>query len=300
MHLDRSLRVLVIAPLFILGNARLSSADELTKEACVEAHSKGQDAREQGKLALARTLFLSCAQAACPALVQGDCARFADDVTRLVPSVGFVARDAAGVDLPDTAVYLDGMLVVTRLDDGKVHDLDPGKHTFAFKHGARTESVTVVVGAGEKGRTIVATFRDLGGSGDPTTPGVDRNAGAAPRTRAARVTTHPAGAKLLLGLGAAMVAGGGALGVLGLSRVPDNCSTSSHRCAAPPGDPSFAAATSALKLSNLGWTIGATGVAAVVGGLVWYAGGKRTSRDERLVAPWFTAGGGGLALTGRM
>ena len=38
-----------------------------SKEECLDAHSKGQDAKEQGKISLARKLFLTCAQTSCPA-----------------------------------------------------------------------------------------------------------------------------------------------------------------------------------------------------------------------------------------
>ena len=72
---------LVIAVLLAIA-CRLPRAGDLTKEECVDAHSKGQDAKEQGKISLARKLFLTCAQSSCPNLVQGDCARFADELSR--------------------------------------------------------------------------------------------------------------------------------------------------------------------------------------------------------------------------
>ena len=87
---------LVIA--VVLALSATASAGDLTKEACLDAHSKGQDAKEAGKLSLARKLFLTCAQSSCPSLVQGDCARFADDLSRLQPTVSFAARDSNGAD----------------------------------------------------------------------------------------------------------------------------------------------------------------------------------------------------------
>jgi len=60
----------------------LVSAEPISKDQCIDAHSRGQDAREQGKFSLARRLFLACEQPSCPPLVQSDCARFADDLTR--------------------------------------------------------------------------------------------------------------------------------------------------------------------------------------------------------------------------
>src|SRR5262245_15002979 len=128
----------------ILASSSVALADTLSKEACVDAHSRGQDARDQGKITLARKLFLTCAQSGCPAAVQGDCARFADDLSNLQPTVNFVARDSNGNDLPNTTVYVDGMLVATQID-GKPIDIDPGNHTVKFSNGGKDELVTVVI-----------------------------------------------------------------------------------------------------------------------------------------------------------
>ncbi len=283
-------QVLAIALVIVTGSAP-AFADELSKEGCIDAHSRGQDAKEQGKLSLARKLFLSCAQSTCPALVQGDCARFADDLTRMQPTLSFVARDAASADLPDTAVYIDGVLVVTRLDDGKAHDVDPGPHTIKFIHGSKDQTMTLVVGAGEKGRTVAATFGER----------VIATPAAKPATVHLSRATHPLGAKLVIGLGAAMALGGGGLGLVGMLRVPDNCSISSHQCAAPPGDPSFGEASAALRLSNLGFVVGAVGVVTVAGGLIWYLGGKHTSKETDVVAaPWLTPEAAGFAVMGHL
>jgi hypothetical protein len=109
------------------------------------------------------------------------------------------------------------------------------------------------------------------------------------------------GAKVTIILGGVLAVGGGTLGVLGLSRVPANCTVSSHQCAAPPGDPSFAAASSAIQLSNIGWVTTGVGLAAIAGGLVWYVRGGTTTREETLsgITPWFTSGSAGLAASGR-
>src|SRR5665647_1404930 len=134
----------------VLATASTASA-EVSKEACIESHGRGQDAQEQGKLSLARKLFLTCAQSACPALVRDDCARGVDDLARMLPTLTFAARDRGGADLPDTTVYVDDLLTATRLDDGKPYEVDPGKHVVKFVHGDDDHVVTIVVGAGEKG-----------------------------------------------------------------------------------------------------------------------------------------------------
>jgi hypothetical protein len=289
---------LALAALGCLIASPLASAD-VSKEACIDAHSRGQDAKEQGQISLARKLFLTCAQAACPALVQGDCARFVDDLGRLQPTLSFVARDAGGNDLPDTAVYIDDVLMATRLDDGKAYDVDPGKHTVKFSHAGKDQAVTVVVGAGEKGRTVSATF------GAPAAPAGSAPAATvapqpAPVTRRAPAPgpVHPTGAKVLLGVGSALAVGGGVLGLVGLVRVPGNCSIGTHECAAPPGDPAFDRAHNAVTLMNVGFLVAGVGTATVVGGFVWYMQGAKTPKEKNVVAPWFSPGAAGIAVAG--
>jgi hypothetical protein len=281
-----------------LTASSLASAGELTKEECVDAHSRGQDAKEQNKLSLARKLFLTCAQPTCPTLVQGDCARFADELTRMQPSITFVARDGSGADLPDTTIYIDGVLVATRID-GTSHDVDPGSHTVKFQSGSKEQTMTVVIGSGEKGRTVVATF----GSPPRAVPaGGAAAASLSAKTATGPRTTHPKGARLLMYGGGALTVGGVALGVIGMLRVPSNCSLSTHQCAAPPGDPSIGSASSAAKMADYGWAIGITGVTALAIGTYWYFSGAKTEKVEEHVAvtPWLAPTGGGLALTGAL
>jgi len=116
-----------------------------SKDECIEAHGRGQDLRDGRQLARARSMFLVCATSACPALVQADCARFADELGRMVPSLTFAARDERGADLPSTLVFIDDVLVVGRLDDGKSYDVDPGRHTIRFVHDGKDVSMRVVV-----------------------------------------------------------------------------------------------------------------------------------------------------------
>jgi hypothetical protein len=227
--------------------------------------------------------------------VQSDCARFADELEHVQPSLSFVARDARGNDLPDTAVYVDEALVVTRLDDGRAHDVDPGKHVVRFESAGRTEEVTIVVGSGEKGRMVTGTFAAIGGS-----------AGEAPTTVAVKQepkVTHALGSKLMLGAGAIAAAGGLTLAIIGLTQMPSNCSLSSHQCAAPPGDASFDDAAKSVRLGNIGYSIGAVGLAATVAGLVWFYKSKKTedgTEKQIVAAPWAAPSAAGFTLRARL
>lgn len=280
----------------MLASSSASFADPISKEECLDAHSKGQDAKDSGKLSLARKLFMTCAQSACPSLVQGDCARFADDLGRLQSSLSFVARDGSGTDLPDTTVYVDDVLVATRLDDGRPHDIDPGKHTIKFTNAGKDQVTTVVVGAGEKGRTISVTF------GAPPAPNGATSAMTRPLPPPGPTTTHPAGAKWLMIGGGVAAVGGIALGVVGLLGVPSNCSIGSGHCAAPPGDPVFNDASSSMQLANYGWILTGVGAAAVIGGTVWYFKGSKTVKETNSVSiiPVLSPTTAGVSLSGSL
>jgi hypothetical protein len=268
--------------------APLALANGPTKDECIEAHGRGQDAREAGRLSLARRLFLSCAQKTCPALIQDDCARFSDELDRAQPNVTFAARDRGGADLPDTTVYVDGVLTATRLDDGKLHDVDPGQHAIRFRSGSREITQTVVVNEGERGRLILATF------GPVVAPALGHLASSAPEP----LGTRPSAPLWLAGGGVALVATGITLGVLGLRMVPSGCSLSGHTCAVPPGDPALDRARSAVTLTDVGLAIGGAGLAATSMGLLWRLVAPRRIETGRTWTPWVVAGGGGLSVGG--
>ena len=292
----RHLVAAVLATACLLQAGR--AAADMTKEQCLDAHSRGQDAREQNKLSLARKLFLSCAQPACPQIVQGDCARFADELDQLQPSVTLVARDGAGNDLPDTTVYVDGVLVVTHLD-GAMHDIDPGSHVLRFQHDGHEQTMTIVIGGGEKGRPVVATFGAAERAREPRHD--EPRDGLAMTERSEDRTTHASGSKLVMWSGVALIAGGAALGLVGMLELPSTCSLSTHQCAAPPGDPAFGKASSAAQLTDAGWAVGAVGIAALGGGLLWYiSSAHHVSHEHVAVQPWLAPAGGGLVVSGAL
>jgi hypothetical protein len=236
-----------------------------TKDECIDAHGRAQDSRERGQLADAKRLFLLCAQQACPALIQSDCAKFGEDISRAVPSISFSVRDPKGNDLPETTVFIDGNLVASRLEDGRAHDVDPGKHLIRFVHGGKETSVTVVVAVGEHGRNVSAVIGEPGGAAGPGQDTEPTPAASEPKR-----PSRPIFPLVIAGVGGAALITGGILGLVGLGNVPSQCSTSSHDCAAPPGDKVFSDAKSAIGLANAGLAIGIVGLVVGVGGLVWY------------------------------
>ena len=280
---------LALLSLFCVSGS--AGAQEVSKKVCVDAHSKAQDAKEEGHLSLARKLFMTCAQPQCPGLVQSDCARYADELERALPSLSFSARDDQGNDLPDTTVYLDGQLVATSLTDGRPHEVDPGTHVVRFVNASRESTSTIVVGSGEKARAVVATFKSPdspnGGSGDTAEAEPAKN-------------QHSVGSRVLTIAGAGVLVAGGVLAIVGLKQLPEKCELSTHECAAPPGDKTFDEAASAIRLNNVGWAMTGVGAVALAAGLVWYVKSGKKEEEQKAVAPFVTAGGGGLVLTGRM
>ncbi|HTU63152.1 MAG TPA: hypothetical protein VMF89_32050 [Polyangiales bacterium] len=254
------------------------------KQSCLEAHGQGQDEMAQGHITIARSHFSNCAQLTCPALVKDDCARLLDEAERSLPSVSFSARDARGVDLPDTRVFVDGELLLSRLD-GIWHSVDPGMHVVRFEHGDQRQEQEIIVAAGEKGRLIVGAFA----ASRLTAP-------IKAERRGGRV-----GPGLALGASAALAVTGGALAIVGLTGVPDSCSLTKHECAAPPGDPAFRQASRAVRLSNAGWAVGGVGLAALAGSLIWYfksANAREHARARHTVAPFASARAVGVAVDG--
>lgn len=242
------------------------------KEECLDAHGRGQDYREKGQLKSAKKAFLSCAQSQCPNIVQSDCARMGEEIDRMLPTASFGARDGRGADLPVTTVSIDGVQVATRLDDGKLYELDPGSHTIRFVHDGKDVTQSVVMTQGEKGRFIAATFRDDKDDSAPLTL-----SSPAPAKEESGRSVFP-----LVISGAGLVAGvvGGIMIGAGLAGIPSTCSYSSRDCAAPPGDPVFAKAQSGVNLANAGVAIGIGGVVMLAGGLVWYFLQPKSHRAE--------------------
>jgi hypothetical protein len=260
-----------------------------SKEECLEAHGRGQDLRDAGRLTTARQTFLACAQSSCPALIQADCARFSEELDRLVPSVSFAARDPGGDDLPDTAVYVDDQPVATRLDEGKSYDLDPGRHAVRFVHEGRETAVTLVLNQGEKGRSVVATFADgeVAARSMPAVP---------PLTVQTKRSIAPL---VVAGLGAATAVAGAVVLTVGIKDVPADCSIASRQCVAPPGDASLEQARRGVTLANVGLGIAGGGAALLVTSVVWYVLQPARPRVERgaSIVPWVAGRSGGVNLS---
>lgn len=148
---------LAVQPLFVsvaallVTSASLPAHADVTKDQCVDANGLGQQLRRDGKLGGARAQFRTCANPACPAMVRDDCTKRLDEVETTQPSVLFDVKDGRGHDLTEVRVSMDGTVLTEHLD-GRVLQVDPGEHLFAFETRGRPPfTQKLVIREGEKG-----------------------------------------------------------------------------------------------------------------------------------------------------
>jgi hypothetical protein len=235
------------------------------KEQCVDANGLGQELRRTGKLAAAREQLRACAHPACPALVRDDCTLRLDELERAQPTIAFSVQDAAGRDLSQVTVRIDGKTLATRLD-GTALPVDIGQHTFQFEaegHAAVTRAFIVI--EGEKLRHERVVLVDPGAELAQPTPA---SGAARPRAETDPART-PLGAHKLSGVitgavGVALLISGTAFGVVASSRwsaAEDACPTH-MQCSAQAMEDRDGAAKYAT-LSTVGLVSG--GVLAALG-----------------------------------
>jgi hypothetical protein len=163
--------------------ARPASADD--KAACLDAASSGQKLRDVHKLLEARDQFRLCAAAACPAVVQTDCAGWLASVERNLPTVVITAKDRSGASLIDVKVTMDGQAFATTLT-GRAVPVDPGPHTFHFEGPGGALDQTVVAAEGDQDVRVAVVIgsaepRDSEqGRREPVVPGPAPSNAAAP------------------------------------------------------------------------------------------------------------------------
>lgn len=149
-------------------------AQAATTEECTEAHAEGQRLRNTGALTAAREQLLVCNDAACPGLIQGDCAGWLQELKGEIPSISPAATGPDGDDAIDVRLFIDGELVLERLD-GRSIDIDPGPHQLRFEmEGQPPIEKNVVIQQGVGARSIRVSFAP------PSTPGVPAPAPTTP------------------------------------------------------------------------------------------------------------------------
>jgi hypothetical protein len=171
--------------LTLLGMAIVSpaaSADEPTKQECIAANEAAQGMRQAGRLREARSKLSTCMATSCPGPVREDCGQRLEDLQRAIPTVVFDVKDAAGHDLLDVALSIDGHPAGTA--GVTAVPLDPGPHAFRFEtadapavdkrivlhEGEKERRVVVVIGKAPAVAPVAPSEREGGGNAQPSPP----------------------------------------------------------------------------------------------------------------------------------
>jgi hypothetical protein len=134
-----------------LASASPARADD-TVRACIDASTEGQTLRQQGHLLGARDRMIACARDACPSVVRAHCARWLGEIDNRIPSILVRVQSAAGADLLDARVGIDGK--PGKLD-GRAVPLDPGEHVIAAESGGVRREEHVILIEGEASRVVM-------------------------------------------------------------------------------------------------------------------------------------------------
>jgi hypothetical protein len=137
-----------LAPSIALG------ADAPTPVECSTSYESAQLLRQTGKLIAAREAAATCSRASCPGVVRNDCATWAGEIERQIPSVIIVARDESTGDERGSRVSVDGT-VRGEAASGRAFELDPGTHVVRIERaGDETLEQTITVVQGERDRVL--------------------------------------------------------------------------------------------------------------------------------------------------
>lgn len=184
------------------------------RDECIAASEEGQLLSSKGQLEAAREKLALCSDKSCPGAVRKDCEAGLEALERATPTVVFAAKDAAGRDLTEVSVSIDGK---PRLDslDGKAIALDPGKHSVRFETAGKPAlEKTLLIREGEKARIVMVTLADA-----KPKP----KQGPEPARGSRELST---GAWVVGGIGAAALATAGVVGFVALqkrSSLKDEC-----------------------------------------------------------------------------
>jgi hypothetical protein len=243
-----SLRLLLVSAALVTAGPREVRADD-THE-CVVASNDGQVLRDAQKLVEARDKFVQCSRKVCPAVVRDACIRWRVDLEPQVPTLVLAAHDPAGRDLLPVRVFVDGALVLEKLD-GSPLAVDPGPRHLRFEAvGSPPLEQDVVVHAGEKNRLLSVEIATDVAPSAPTT--------STPPSR----PLLPTASWILGGVGVAALGSFAAFGAIGLS----NKNHLQGVCAGPetcaPGDVSTMKAE--LVVADVSLGLGVVALAASV------------------------------------
>jgi hypothetical protein len=284
--------VLVLGATFVTLPA---AAADPTKAQCIAANDNAQEFRQAGKLSKAREQLLMCVALSCPGPVREDCAQRLDELDKAMPTIVFAAKDAAGNDLMNVRVTIDGAPLADRLDGSSLR-VDPGPHAFVFTwEGHPAVTKRLVLAEHDQARREVIVF------GNAETPHVESaSPGAAP------VAAGSGGSgidrkTIAFAVGGAGVAGlvvGSIFGAVASSKwsaAKSDCGAGCGPTAPAQGEKSTA--SSDATISTVAFVVG--GVLAAGGVVLYLTAPSRTASGTGLrIAPALGSNETGVVLAG--
>ncbi len=177
-------------------------ADE--KSTCADKYQSGQRYRAAGRLTLARTDLLRCAEQTCPAFVSNDCKTWLAQVDADLPALVFAVLDPTGRDVPSAVVRVDGV-EVTAATDGLGHPVDPGVHVVEALARGQTTRQQVVARVGEKSRRIELRLGAASAAPPAAEPAQAPTASSSAEPSRIPTSAFVLGGVALLGIGAGSV-----------------------------------------------------------------------------------------------
>jgi hypothetical protein len=260
----------LVSAFFVLGVLPVvqpAMGAEPTKLECVDANDSAQDLRRAGKLSEARKKLIFCTSTSCPGPVREDCAQRLDDLARLQPTLVFDAKDAAGHDLTEVRVTIDGQPFAKRLD-GHALPIDPGRHTFTFEAaGQAPKTEVLVLKEGEKERRERIVIGIAPAARPKPTPATEVTPSPGPDLTAAQLSDESASTGKTQRIAGIAVGAAGVVG-LGLGAIfgvvaSSKWSSAQKECGSPASCPNYAqgvsdhdSASSAATMSTIGFIAG--------------------------------------------
>ncbi len=263
------MKVLASAALVALALLAARPARAVDRDACAVPYEQAQVLRKQLIFTAAQEQLDAC-KASCPAVLAADCSLWAAEIKALTPTVVFRVHDAAGRGVDAFRAAVDGTaLGVTSADVPA--PVNPGEHVFRIEAtGFAASEVHAKLSEGEHARVVDVTLT----SSVPKAaePGPASNIAQAPRARSHAL------AYTLVGIGAAGLAAGGVLSVVGLAERANLRDTCAPGCAP----------SSVTAIQTMWWVGGvsaAVGAAsATVGAVLWL---KPARAPDALPTAWF-------------
>lgn len=211
-----------------------------------------------------------------------------DAVEKALPSVVLSAKSAAGADLFDVTVTLDGQPLASKLD-GQAVAVDPGPHTFRFAAADGTaKEQQVLVKEGEQSQPVNVVLGQPAASAARTdgAPAAGKSGGGPWRTVGWVVG----------GVGVAGLAIGSVFGVMAIGDHDNAACNSANQCKPGP----LADARSAALAADIGLIAGGVLLAGGAGLVLFGPRGEPTpaTTASLRIVPFVAKAGGGLSAGG--